>query len=248
VNAQTLLKDGRLADAIELLGAELRGNPTDAQRRTFLFELLAFAGEHQRAERQLDVLARGGAEAEMGTLLYRAALAADGQRRAMFAGDDLPATPAPTPVRGTLNGRPFASIEDADPRIGARLEVFAAGRYLWLPLAHVASVRMGPPSRLRDLLWAPATIRTGPAFRDVELGEVLLPVLTPDASAHPDPAVRLGRVTDWRTLPDGREAPVGQKLLLVDGEELPILELRELVIDATADADAPPAIEGMPIA
>jgi len=31
-------------------------------------------------------------------------------------------------------------------------------------------------------------------------------------------------------LDGGGEAPVGQKLLLVDGEEFPILELRELEI------------------
>jgi hypothetical protein len=31
--------------------------------------------------------------------------------------------------------------------------------------------------------------------------------------------VRLGRVTEVETLEDGRDAPVGQKLLLVDGEE-----------------------------
>jgi len=58
----------------------------------------------------------------------------------------------------------------------------------------------------------------------------LLPVMTPTASRHPDPAVRLGRVTEWEALDGGGEAPVGQKLLLVDGEEFPILELRELEI------------------
>ena len=35
---------GRLEAAIETLGVELRSNPTDVQRRSFLFELLAFAG------------------------------------------------------------------------------------------------------------------------------------------------------------------------------------------------------------
>jgi protein involved in temperature-dependent protein secretion len=37
-------------------------------------------------------------------------------------------------------------------------------------------------------------------------------------------------VTEW--VSDGdREAPVGQKMLLVDGEEIPVLEIRELVLD-----------------
>jgi protein involved in temperature-dependent protein secretion len=68
----------------------------------------------------------------------------------------------------------------------------------------------------------------------MELGEVLLPVLTPEAYASEDPAVRLGRMTDWLILEDGRDAPVGQKLLNVDGEGVPILDLRELVIDGTS--------------
>jgi type VI secretion system protein ImpE len=133
-------------------------------------------------------------------------------------------------VSGTINGRPFAELTDADSRIGARLEVFAAGRYLWLPLEHVASVRMAPPKRLRDLLWAPAEVRTGPSFRDAELGEVLLPTLSPLTADDPDDLVRLGRVTAWRELGDAEESPVGMKLWLVDGEEFPLLELRELVI------------------
>jgi len=46
--------------------------------------------------------------------------------------------------------------------------------------------------------------------------------------------VRLGRVTEWSALEDDTEAPIGQKLLLVDDEEFPILEVRELTINATS--------------
>jgi type VI secretion system protein ImpE len=73
-------------------------------------------------------------------------------------------------------------------------------------------------------------VRTSDSFKGVDLGEVLLPVMTPLASADSDDAVRLGRVTEWRELADGTEVPVGQKMLLVDGEEFPILEVRELDI------------------
>jgi len=231
MNAHELFKAGRLDEAIELLGAGLRNNPADARQRAFLFELLAFAGNHARAEKQLDVLGQSGPEAELGVLMYRSALHADRVRHEMFAKGEYPHhTTAPARVSGTLNGRSFESLEDADPRIGPRLEVYAAGQYMWLPLEHVASVSMPAPGKLRDLLWARAVVRTGPGFRGIELGEVLLPVMTPTASRHPDPAVRLGRVTEWEALDGGGEAPVGQKLLLVDGEEFPILELRELEI------------------
>jgi hypothetical protein len=42
-------------------------------------------------------------------------------------------------------------------------------------------------------------------------------------------------------LPDGGDAPVGLKVWLVDGEEFPLLELRELVIEPATGAAASPA-------
>jgi type VI secretion system protein ImpE len=230
MHARELFQAGRLDEAIESLGVELRRDPTDAQRRAFLFELLSFAGKHDRAEKQLDVLGAASSQAGIGALTYKAALQADRLRTEMFTQGALPEGPRPAPVAGTLDGRPFSSLEDADPRVGARLEVFAGGQYLWLPLEHVASLRMERPTRLRDLLWAPAKLLTGPGFHGIELGEVLLPVLTPLAALHPDPDVRLGRVTVWEELPDGRPVPAGQRLLLVDDEEVPLLEVRELIV------------------
>jgi type VI secretion system protein ImpE len=231
VQARALFEEGRLDEAIEALGVELRSNPTDAQRRVFLFELLCFVGDYDRAEKHLDVLAGGGRDAGAGTLVYRTAIHAERTRRDMFATGDYPRTEsASMEVSGTLNGKPFRSLTDADPRIGARLEVFAAGQYTWIPFGHLATVRMGQPQRLRDLLWAPAVVRAGPTFKGMELGEVLLPVLAPGTTEADDAAVRLGRVTEWVRWEDGTEAPLGQKLLLVDGEEFPLLELRELDI------------------
>jgi type VI secretion system protein ImpE len=209
----------------------LRDNPADARGRTFLFELLCFAGNFDRAEKQLDVLAREGHEAEAGALLYKGALHAERIRQQMFEMGGLPpSTSEPAPVSGTLNGTPFESLEDADPRIGARLELFVAGQYTWLPLEHVASVTMQPPRRLRDLLWAPVVVRPSKRMESLELGEVLMPVLTPGAWRHQDEQVRLGRVTGVEDLADGRAVPVGQKLWLIDDAETPVLELRELAI------------------
>ena len=57
--AKQLFQAGQLNEAVRALGAEVRDNPTDAQRRTFLFELLCFSGEYDRAEKHLNVLADG---------------------------------------------------------------------------------------------------------------------------------------------------------------------------------------------
>ncbi len=233
MNPQELYRAGRLSDAIKALSAEMRDNPTDVRRRTFLFELLCFAGEWERADKQLEVLAQAGPQSEMGVLLYRSALFAERQRHDVFERGEVPSqqneAQEPQDRSCTINGKSFGYFSDADPRTGDRLEVFAAGNYLLLPLEHVASIEIPPPKKLRDLIWTPAAVRTTPAFKGTELGEVLLPVLAPFSWRHPDEAVRLGRMTVWEK-PEGSEyqIPFGQKMWMVDDEEIPFLELRAL--------------------
>lgn len=239
-NAQELFRAGRLTETIKTLSAELRDNPADTRRRTFLFELLCFAGEYVRADRQLEVLAQGGPSAEMGVLLYRSAIYAQRQREDLFARGELPKTfpgeggQVVTTRSGRLNGKQFQSLTDVDSRLGARLELFAAGNYLLLPLQHVSSVRIPAPKLLRDLLWTSAAIRTAPSFQGAELGEVLLPALSPFSWKHEDENTRLGRMTVWEEEDGlGEPVPYGQKMWLVDGEEIPFLEVRELEFDPT---------------
>jgi type VI secretion system protein ImpE len=232
-NAQQLFQAGRLKEALQALSAEVRNHPADTKRRTFLFELLCFSGEYDRAEKQLDMLAEAGPNSEMGALLYRSALHAERTRQELFQRREFPkpsggSSPGAESIAGTLNGKPFQAITDGDARIGPRLEVFAGGSYLWINFEHLASIQIQPPRRLRDLLWTPAVVRAGPALKDTELGEVLLPVLSPFAWQHADEAVRLGRMTVWEEDESGAVVPVGQKMLLVDGEEFPFLEIRKL--------------------
>jgi type VI secretion system protein ImpE len=56
--------------------------------------------------------------------------------------------------------------------------------------------------------------------------------MSPLSSQHPDDVVRLGRTTEWCEDESGEISPFGQKMLLVDGEEFPFLELRHLEIYA----------------
>lgn len=240
MSVQELLRAGHLADAVKALSAEVRDNPTDARRRTFLFELLCFAGDYVRADKQLEVLGQAGPSSEIGVLLYRSALHAEQERQALFTRGEYPKPPessAPVPG-GTFNGKPFASFSDADPRVGPRLEIFAAGTYLWLPFEHVASIQIEPPKRLRDLLWTPAGVKTTPAFKGAELGEVMLPVLAPFSWKHADDAVKLGRSTVWEQHEGyDEEVPFGQKMWLVDNEEIPFLELRSLEFTPAPSGD-----------
>jgi type VI secretion system protein ImpE len=233
MNALSLFQEGKVRAAQQALGEWLRSHPADIAQRTFLFELLCFSGNWERAERQLSVLAQGDQQREMGAILYFSALHAERTRHDMFARHSWPETAPVAKLSGKINGRPFESICDADPAIGARLEIYAAGSYMWLPFEHIDSIRMEAPRRLRDTLWAQAAVRSRPSFHGGELGEILIPVLYPFSWRSAHEPVWLGRETRWAE-EDGRERPLGQKMLLADGEELPFLEVRKVEFDTTS--------------
>jgi len=234
--ARELLDAGKVRDAEKALNSFLRDNPADVTQRTFLFELLCFSGQYDRAEKQLGVLARGSHEAEMGAVLYYSALHGERVRHSMFEKQEYPHTPAAQSPAGKLNGKPFTSIRDADPAIGPRLELYAAGAYLWIPFEHIASVQISPPRVLRDTLWTPAFVLTGPSFKGTDIGQVIIPAIYPFSWKSADERIWLGRTTEWVADDDGNEFPVGQKTFIVDGEEVPLLEVRSL--EFTSDATA----------
>jgi len=231
MDAQTLFKAGKLTEAVSALNAYLRDNPGDLKSRTFLFELLCFTGDFERADKQLTIVEQEGKDSMLGTLLYKAALMAEKTRQEMF---ETRTFPQPTgnagPISGKLNGKEFQSLSDADPRIGEKLEVFAAGDYLWISFHDIASIKMEPPKKLRDMFWAPARLTTGPTFRSRELGEILLPAIAPLSWQHEDEQVRLGRITEFCEDETGATAPYGGKTWLVDGEEFALLDVRDLEI------------------
>jgi type VI secretion system protein ImpE len=241
MNAQELLREGRLKEAIQALGNEVRDHPADNQRRTFLFELLCFGGEYSRAEKHLNLLSDASPDAAIGALVYRAALSAERKRHAFFENKEYQKSPLPPliPRPGKLNGERFYTIEDIDPRVGSRLEMFVAGEYVWVPFLHVGSLTMEAPRYLRDLIWSTALVTAGPALKGQDFGEVLLPVLHPFSWKHERETVKLGRETEWLP-PEGEdlfETPYGQKLLVLDGERaVPFLEIRSLQFDDAVQA------------
>jgi type VI secretion system protein ImpE len=227
-----LYREGKLREAVTALGDELRSNPLDVKRRTFLFELLLFAGDFDRAEKQLDILAGANPGAAIGLLLYRSALHAERTRQAMFANHEMPPSRQGVIHGGECNGTSFSEFSDSDPRIGANLEVFLAGSYTWIPIHYLRRLEIEPPTNLRDLVWARARVDTSADFRLQELGEVLLPVLSPLSSHHKDETVQLGRESAWEPDDEFGEVPYGAKMMVVDGVEIPLLDIRSVVWSA----------------
>jgi type VI secretion system protein ImpE len=88
MDAKQLFDNGDLQGAIGQLTADVKSNPLDLRNRIFLFELLCFMGDLQRAERQLDAVAQvsGDATVELGIEIYRGILRAEASRRQLFQG------------------------------------------------------------------------------------------------------------------------------------------------------------------
>jgi len=261
VTAGELFKEGRLAEAIEAQNAEVKRHPADEDARYLLFVLLCFAGELERAEKQLDVLGRQDQKAQMGGLLYRSLLVAELERRQVFEGDARPVLPPDPPdyveerlraleslragdldgleksidraveqspiLSGSLDGREFEGLRDYDDLLGTTVEIFAGGRYLWMPLDRLQRLEISEPTTVLDTLWHPAKLRDA----EGEEADVHLPVLYAGSYAHEKEAVRLGRVTEWIERGEYYMG-AGQHILLVSrqgevGEE-PLLGIRKL--------------------
>lgn len=232
MTAIEIFQSGNLQEAIQALGEEVRNNPLDTKRRIFLFELLCFAGQFERAEKHLNILADASPSAAAGTLLYRSAIHAEKTRQQMFMECAYPAIRDHAETSCIQDQTCFSAFADADPRIGASLEVFVAGSYTWVALEQIASIEVPKPKRLRDLLWTPAFITAAAAYQSLELGEVLLPVLSPLSWKHHYDSVRLGRCTVWEEDPAWGEIPFGQKMFRLDEQEIPILELGKIQLSS----------------
>ncbi len=90
MNAKECYEAGQLADAVAAAGAEVKAHPTDASRRGFLCELLCFAGDLERADKQLDAMGTQDPEVMVGVAEFRQLLRAELTRREFFNDGRLP--------------------------------------------------------------------------------------------------------------------------------------------------------------
>src|SRR5580692_12437493 len=76
-----LFQAGRLQEAVDAQVARVKASPADQAKRLFLFELLAFAGEVDRARKQLDALSYTEIELQAAQAEYRGLLDSEVMRR-----------------------------------------------------------------------------------------------------------------------------------------------------------------------
>ena len=71
MNATELFRSGKLQEAIDAQVREVKTNPVDQGQRLFLFELLVFAGDLDRAGRQIEAIHYDNPELDSAVLAYR---------------------------------------------------------------------------------------------------------------------------------------------------------------------------------
>jgi type VI secretion system protein ImpE len=262
MNAVELVRGGDLAAALASLKQEVRGKPADARLRVFLFQLFCVTGEWERALAQLSTAASLDAGAIPMAQTYRVLIQCEVLRERVFAGQRVPTfmgDPAPwmslqvealrclaagaaekaaelrgeafdaAPASaGRLNDTAFEWVADTDPRLGPVLEVMVDGRYLWVPYSRLREVSLEPPADLRDQIWMPAR------FVWENGGDVVgfIPSRYPGSAAG-EPAIALGRRTEWRDDPLWPTG-LGQRMIATDAGETALLDLRRLMITGPA--------------
>jgi type VI secretion system protein ImpE len=267
MTADELFKAGQLQEAISAQTAAVKKSPTDVDARYMLFVLLCFAGELERADKALDVLANQDQKIQTGTLVYHQLLASEWERRKVYEDNTSPVLPPDAPAyaslriealtclragdadaaerkldeaveltpecHGKLNGEAFEALRDYDDVLGSVFEIFAGGRYIWMPISQVRSMQFSEPETALDTLWRQVKLEDS----DGVVADVHLPVLYQPSYGHDHDAVKLGRMTDWQERGE-LYAGVGQHLFLAirGGErfEESLMDFRSLELEVAS--------------
>lgn len=258
MTAQDLFQVGQLTAAIEAQTQEVKAQPADAGRRTFLFELLCFAGELDRAEKQLDVVGHQDAQTEWTVQVYRNILAAERLRRRLFADGVTPQFLLDPPawvqrhldaVNCLRDGRAAEAAAELDraaddvPDLAGTADGQAFDEWrdcddLVAPVLELIVQRdyiWLPYAQIRELeIAAPERPRdliwtpVRVVLPDGAQRRGYVPVLYATTWQHADEKVRLGRVTDWRQAGGGLVQGQGQRTLLVGEDARGLMELRQV--------------------
>lgn len=87
---EMLLKESNLADALVNLKKEVASNPTDAEKRWFLFQLFCFNSEYTRAQEQLKLATQLDDFFQSAFLIYSRVIASEIFRSKVVSGQETP--------------------------------------------------------------------------------------------------------------------------------------------------------------
>jgi type VI secretion system protein ImpE len=136
---------------------------------------------------------------------------------------------------GSVDGRQFSWIADADSRIGPVLEAVINGRYYWVPFSRLLKVDIEPPEDLRDMVWTPAHLQ----FENGGESVALVPTRYPGSESSADGMIVLARKTTWEEIAPDTFRGLGQRVFATDVDDIPLMDVRSIVLTPGDEEGAP---------
>lgn len=90
MQAETLVREGKLDECVAALATQIRAKPQDAKLRIFMFQLSAVMGQWDRAMDQLDIAAQMDPSAQLMAQVCKPAIHCERYRQEVFAGRRTP--------------------------------------------------------------------------------------------------------------------------------------------------------------
>lgn len=253
-----LYQAGQLQAAIQALTAEVRAKPADGPTRIFLFELLAFAGDWDRARKQIEVLGQAGPNEALAVQVYLANIEAERARERLFSEGLHPHflnEPPPyvdrhleainriregnfAEARSVLDGaeeeRPaLAGTLNGRPFADFRDSDDVIGPVLELIVKD--KYTWLPFEQIRRIEITPPSklrdlvwARAKVEALDGTVGDVYLPALYEGSCRNADDRIRLGRMTAWTPLADDLARGAGLKTFQVGEDDVALFEARQV--------------------
>lgn len=147
MNAKELYEAGQLDEAIAAVTAEVKQAPTNTAARNLLCELLCFAGQWERADKQADAIALDDPRAAMAVSLLRHLIRGETARQDFYERGRVPDFLEPPSPRLRLHLEASIALREGDGPAAARL--LAQAEELRLPLCGTCNGK--PFQELRDL-------------------------------------------------------------------------------------------------
>jgi type VI secretion system protein ImpE len=127
---------------------------------------------------------------------------------------------------GTIDGKAFEWIADADSRLGPMCEAIIDGKYYWVPFERIVNIKVEAPTDLRDFVWVGAHLKLSTDAIQV----ALLPARYPGTESADKEALRLARMTTWIEAGPETFVGLGQRMWATDVGEFALLDTREIII------------------
>jgi type VI secretion system protein ImpE len=122
---------------------------------------------------------------------------------------------------------PFEWVADCDSRLGPVAEMVLEGKYHWVPLSRVQSLRMEAPTDLRDLIWIPCEV----IWTNGGEASALIPARYPGVDSSMDSERLMSRSTTWEEPAPDYLIGQGARVFVTDSDEVSVLHVRGMRFD-----------------